>query len=357
MRYLTGDAATAAAGLALDEALMTSYRRGMPERAPALRLYTYRGCALAGRYQNLEAEIDLEACARTGTEVGRRPTGGGAIVMGAGQLGVAVTSRAPAAERPKETLERLSSGIVRGLEELGIEATFRGKNDLEAGGRKIAGLGLYIDSGGAMLFHASVLASLDVPFMLEVLRVPAAKLADKAAAAVSERVTTVCEQTGEPWSGATLRDVVAAGFEKAFGSPLVPGEATSQELNEASRLEDEKYATAGWIRERSAPTESMGTATFRTPAGLVRVFVAVDGGVMRSVLFTGDFNQLPPELLRLEEALRWKRIESAASIARRVCTELPPQAVGTAVADAAGRASRRTVSAPTRQGSCYFPQA
>ena len=112
--------------------------------------------------------------------------------------------------------------MTAGLAGLGITAVFRGKNDLEAGGRKIAGLGLYLDPAGAMLFHASVLAGLDIGFMLRVLRIPAAKLADKAAAAVAERVTTVTGETGRRWDGAMLRHLIASGFSTAFGAVLEP---------------------------------------------------------------------------------------------------------------------------------------
>ena len=97
-RLLNDDNADAAGGLALDEALMARYARGEPPAPPTLRLYTYRThCALIGRYQNLDAEVDLEACRETGTQVSRRPTGGGAIIMGAGQLGVALTAAASSA--------------------------------------------------------------------------------------------------------------------------------------------------------------------------------------------------------------------------------------------------------------------
>ena len=85
--------------------------------------------------------------------------------------------------------------------------SFHGKNDLEVDGRKIAGLGLYVDPAGAMLFHASILADLDVEFMLEVLQIPAAKLADRAVAAVAERLTTVSAETGQP----LRRDDASAG--------------------------------------------------------------------------------------------------------------------------------------------------
>ena len=162
-RLLADDGAGAAGGLALDEALMSRYAQDEPECSPTLRLYSYRDhCALVGRYQTLEAEVDLAACRRTGTEVGRRLTGGGAIVMGSGQLGIAYVDRARPGQRPRETIGEISAALVDGCARLGIAASFGGKNDLEVGGRKIAGLGLYVDPAGAMLFHASVLADLDV---------------------------------------------------------------------------------------------------------------------------------------------------------------------------------------------------
>ena len=179
-RYLADDGTGAAEGLALDEALMSSHVRTAAPAPPVLRLYTYEShAALCGRFQHLEAEIDIAACRQTGTAFNRRPTGGGAIVRGAGQLGVAVTTRAPVSERPKATLLRFSEGVVAGLAKVGIDASFGGKNDLKVDGRKIAGLGLYVDAAGGLLFHASVLADLDIPFMLRVLDIPAAKLATR----------------------------------------------------------------------------------------------------------------------------------------------------------------------------------
>ncbi len=222
-RLLDGDGVAAADGLALDEALMTRYGRGRPDCPPTLRLYSYRShCALVGRYQDLAAEVDLDTCGRTGTDVSRRLTGGGAIVMGRGQLGVAYVDRAPAGRRPRAIIEDLSAALAAGLAQLGVTTVFHGKNDLETGGRKIAGLGLYLDPAGAMLFHASVLADLDVELMLAVLRVPAAKLEGKAIAAVTERVTTVSAETGRRHDATTVRPSIAAGFAATFGAGSSP---------------------------------------------------------------------------------------------------------------------------------------
>jgi lipoate---protein ligase len=369
-RYLTHVGCGAAAGLALDEAMLAGYaREADPRWAPTLRLYTYRShCALVGRYQHLEAEVDLDACRRTGTGFSRRPTGGGAIVMGSGQLGVAVATRAPADQNPRALLGRYAEGIVAGLAELGIEATFAGKNDLSVGGRKIAGLGLYLEPGGGLLFHSSILADLDIPFMLEVLNIPAAKLGDKAVAAVAERITTVTRETGRTVDGVDIRDVIATGFSKALGIELVPGTTTEAEEARAAVLEEERYGSEAWCFEHSPQPDATATSVFKTPEGLVRCYLALHGPTIKSALFTGDFNTVPEPLARFEASLRWARLEEATleKLAEASCPHgtglgVPPSELVKAVLTAGERAAQShptSLAAPVRPaGSCYFPEA
>lgn len=368
-RFLTGHGAGAAEGLALDEALAAGQGRDGEGLAPALRLYSYRGAALVGRYQHLAAEVDLDGCRRTGTEWNRRPTGGGAIVMGPGQLGVAVAVPAPAHDHPRELLARFAGGITTALAHLGIDARLTGKNDLSVGRRKIAGLGLYLDPGGGLLFHASVLADLDVAFMLSVLRVPAAKLADKAVAAVSERVTTVSAETGVPTTAADLVAPVAAGFTETLDVVLEPAGPSPAEAAQADALVDERYGTQAWWSERSPQDDATGSAALKTPEGLVRCYLAVHGPTIKSALFAGDFSVAPEPLVRFEAALRWSRCDQASLAALAADTfaggtglGVDSEAVVACVLEAAERARARgapgdgAVAAPARDaGSCYFP--
>ncbi len=362
-RYLTEDDVGAAAGLAADEALMHAHARDRDTAPPVLRLYTYAShAALCGRYQHLEAEIDVDACARTGTAFNRRPTGGGAIVMGEGQLGVAVVTRAPSGDRPKSVLVRFSTGIVAGLARLGIDASFGGKNDLKVEGRKIAGLGLYLDGEGGLLFHASVLADLDVAFMLDVLDIPAAKLGERAVAAVNERVTTVSRETGEPWTGASLRDVIAQGFSDALGVMLEPSGPSGEERVRAERLAADKYASDEWLFHRSPHPDATATALLKTPAGLVRLYLALSGDVIKSALFAGDFNEIPAPLAAFEAGLKWQRLDAATltGLAAVACPDgtldVAPDAIVDLVLEAGDRALTRDRAAPARDGSCYFPE-
>jgi lipoate-protein ligase A len=364
-RLLVDDGADAAGGLALDEALMATYHRGQSEQPPTLRLYTYADhCALVGRYQHLAAEVDLDACAELGVAVNRRPTGGGAIIMGAGQLGVAFVTAAPAAERPRQLLERCSAGIVAGLAKIGLTATFRGKNDLQIDGRKVAGLGLYLDGSGGLLFHASVLADLDVPTMLRVLRIPAARLGEAAVAAVHQRITTVSRETREPWDGARLRQVVQLGFTEALGVDLRPGMPSADETRHADALRRDRYDDDAWRMRNTPQPDATATATLRTPGGLLRVYLALQGDVIKSALFTGDVNELPCELTDLEAALKWQRLDPEtlgatldAFYRATPVPDLPAETVAGALLEAGTRATSHEVRAvPYRQGSCYFPE-
>lgn len=365
-RYLTDDGAGAAEGLALDEALMAGVGRDATPAVPALRLYTYADhAALVGRYQTLAAELDLAACAATGTQVSRRPTGGGAIIMGADQLGLALVIPAPATA-PRLLLPELAAGIVDGLGYLGIEASFGGKNDLLVAGRKIAGLGLYLDQRGALLFHSSILGDLDVDFMLGVLQIPASKLAGKAAAAVRDRITTVNRELDRRVPMDTLREAIAAGMAQRHGVRLQPAVPTTQEQTAATALVGSRYTDHAWLHETNAAADGTGSAEFRGPEGSVRVFVAAQDRLVKSVLVTGDFSTLPAGLRQLEAALRWRRLDRAtvsavvATVRGRVGDDLGWKRdtdIVDAVLAAGARAVEREHALPYRpQGSCYYPE-
>ena len=364
-RFLFDDGAGAADGLALDEALMAGVGRDANPPRPTLRLYTYAShAALVGRYQTLAAEVDVDACAATETGVSRRPTGGGAIVMGRDQLGVALVLPAPAAP-PRTLIPELGQGVIEGLRRIGVRAEFGGKNDLLAGGRKIAGLGMYTDGRGGLLFHTSLLVDLDVDFMLKVLRIPAAKLADKGAAAVAERVTTVRRELRRPIDVGTLRGVVAEGFAARFEVRLAADEPDEAERAVADELVANKYANPKWLAEQGAQPDGTGSAAFRSPDGLVRVFVAAQGSLVKSLQFTGDFNTVPEGLRRLENTLRWRHLntDTVHGLVADVRSATGADAgwrrdedVVAAVLDAGARAVDRSAAPVRPTGSCYFPE-
>jgi lipoate-protein ligase A len=307
-RYLQDDGVTAGFGLAADEAI--TRRQGRGQSPPTLRLYTYRShCALVGRFQRVASEVHLDYCRANGIAVNRRPTGGGAILMGEDQLGVAVMVPERAAarsyERTRELFQRFSAGIVEALGLLGVAAEYRRKNDVEVRGRKVAGLGIYFDPAGGLLFHASLLVDLDISLMLQVLRTPFEKISDKEIATVAERVTTLRRETGRPLSVGEVRDLVRQAYCRSLGISFEAGEFSREELAEIEALERERYATPEWLAREPATPDAMGSATLKTEGGLLSAHLTLAGEVIKAVYLTGDFFCDEQVIAGLERALRW----------------------------------------------------
>ena len=315
-RLLSEDGVRAARGLATDEVLARGAGRGVGSARETLRLYTYRAhCALVGRFQNVAHEVHLPYCTVNDIEVNRRPTGGGAILMGEDQLGVALAlhgRRSDLHGRPRELMRRFSHGLIRGLDRLGIPAAFRGKNDLEVGGRKIAGLGIYRDPSGGLLFHASLLVDLDVTLMTQVLTTPFARITERELAVVGRRTTTVRSLLGESVAMADVRAHVGSGFAESFDVELVPSESSDTEQAAIDELSREKYDTDDWVLKTTGVTDATGSATRKTPDGLLEARVAVAGRMLKAVYIGGDFFADAGALSALEGRLRWHSADAAA---------------------------------------------
>ncbi|OGK79932.1 MAG: hypothetical protein A2X52_02695 [Candidatus Rokubacteria bacterium GWC2_70_16] len=355
-RYIADDGVGAAVGLAADE--VVTRRQGRGQSPPTLRLYTYRShCALVGRFQRLGSELRLDECRRAGVQVNRRPTGGGAIIMGADQLGIAIMAPAPAGERSydraRELFARFSSGLTAALGALGIAAEYRRKNDVEVGRKKIAGLGIYFDPAGGMLFHASLLVDLDVAFMLSVLRTPFEKISDKEIATVGERMTTIRRELGREVTTAEVRELVRVAYARTLGLELEPGPFSSEECLEIAALARERYETEKWLGREPATPDAMGSATVKTEGGLLTAHLTLAGEVIKAIYLTGDFFTDDAILAGMERALRWHPVgaeavtETLEALREREALALPgvpSEAVARAVELAADAARRHELA-------------
>src|SRR6266496_2493300 len=306
-RLITDDGVSASFGLAADEAI--AQRVGLDLSQPTLRLYTYQSyCALVGRFQNVENEIRVEYCNETGITINRRPTGGGAIIMGADQLGVALTIPGRGDDsysHARELMSDFSNGLVCGLNQLGVEARFRRKNDIEVNGKKLVGLGVYRAPSGGLLFHASMLVDLDIALMLRVLNTPFEKLSDKEIDTVAARITTIKRETQSQISLDEVRGVIADGFMSAFNVNLTYSEFASDECADIEKLEREKYLRDDWVYQTTSVPDSSGSAKVKTPAGLIDISVTTAGSTIKAVFIGGDFFAAENAVADLEASLRW----------------------------------------------------
>jgi len=234
-----------ATNMALDRAvLMARAAGGSP---PTLRLYRWEVPTVTlGRFQPLE-QVDLEACARRGFDVVRRPTGGRGVLHDEELTYSVVAGVADGVPRGTAASYRhLSRALAEAYRSLGVPAEITARQrgakgagacylhatqaDLSLGAAKLSG-SAQVWKGDAVLQHGSFVFSRDVAAEAEVFR-----LDDAAVVALTQGTQTLDGALGRrPPLDEVARAVVQA-FERALGIDLQPGVLTHDEAVTSVRL-------------------------------------------------------------------------------------------------------------------------
>lgn len=293
-------------GLSIDDTLSLSLsRHGSP---PILHLYTFRPSAIVGKYQDIEAVLKLDRCRDIGIEYNRRSTGGGTVIMGPKvvALGFSINIDQPGLKPGIGGIfESLSTVLIKALKDLGVNAGFRPKNDLEVDGKKIAGLSAALETEKAILFHASLLVDFNIPLMLDIMNQPPLKLYDKGYNCFSERMTTITEQLGHDIDMEHVVQAIENAFSQKFGASFEEDEPDIWEKKSIEDFIDKRYTNHAWIFSHKHPRSRMGIGEFKTPGGLLEIYLSLAGNTIEHIIITGDFFSTTKDINLLEASLKW----------------------------------------------------
>jgi lipoate-protein ligase A len=218
-----------------------------------------------GRAQKA-SDVDLNALQSVGFDLVRRPTGGKAILH-ADELTYSVVApqeEARVAGSIVESYRRLSAGLLRGLERLGVPdlvadrqapvppaggaergpVCFEVPSDYEitVAGHKLIG-SAQMRSRGAVLQHGTL------PLHGDISRICPLLAARPDPAQVRARAVTVEGALGRTVAWDEAANALAAGFAEALNLHLEPGTLTGAERAWAEQLRAEKYAADGWTNQ------------------------------------------------------------------------------------------------------------
>lgn len=315
-RLLDTGARAAAENMALDEAILEARGRGLvPD---TLRFLQFSPPAvLVGYHQSVAQEVRADFCCRQGIDINRRLTGGGAIYFDESQLGWEIVAGMETPFLPRDRthlFHQMAEAAVAGLRRLGIEGSFRPRNDIEVAGRKVSGMGA-TEGEGAFLFQGTLLLDFDVDTMLRALRVPVEKLVDKEVRSLRERVTWVARELGYLPPLGEVKAALRRGFEEALGATFQEAPMTSEE----ERLLAERaayYASEEWVQQVQTPdSQEVLRSIYKAKGGLIRVALIVEARMKRikTAIITGDFFAYPRRaILDLEAALKDTPAEAEA---------------------------------------------
>lgn len=271
----------------------------------------------AGRFQDLEAEVDLEECRRRGLPVIRREVGGGAVYLDGRQVfyQLVVPLSWLGSSYDYRWLFRMGlDAVVLALKRLGVNAAVRGANDVVVGKRKISGNGAG-EIGRAAVVVGNILMDFDYEAMAAVLRVPDEKFRDKAYRSMKDNLTTLADI--EPAIGSEqVAAVLAHAFCETLPSwmslrtavALPPGLAERLPATTARLTSEEWLHRVRRRREQQLLRIRQGLElrrnVWKAPGGLLHCRCAIEDGTVAWVALSGDFFIHPADALeQLEDAL------------------------------------------------------
>ena len=253
-RLITDPPLSGACNMAADYALLLSVAE--VSSPPVLRFYSWSIPAVTiGYFQDAGTEADLTHCERSGIDVIRRVTGGGAVFH---EHEITYSMVFPESHpfAGSDILDSYSRNLIpfiAALSSFGLDAKHAPVNDIEIGSRKVSG-NAQIRRKGAVLQHGTILLDIDREKAFRCLTVPAEKTARKGIDAPADRVTSLRDHLGEtvlslPFKGKFISETASA-FYLASGISLIPSRLSDRESAAARRIEMSVFADSGWNLHR-----------------------------------------------------------------------------------------------------------
>lgn len=255
--------------LALEEHLLRSVLPG----SVILYLWQNAHTVVIGCNQNCWAECRVSVLQEEGGHLARRLSGGGAVYHDLGNLNFTFLCR-----EEDYDLQKQLSVIQRACALTGIQATFSGRNDLLADGRKFSGNAFY-HSQGMAYHHGTLLVDVDMQKMSRYLSPPKAKLEAKGVSSVRSRVVNLKELCPR-LDCQSMKQLMKDAFCQVYGHTAESLTLDGTDREQVALLRS-RYAGEEWLYGKIFPfTCQMET---RFPWGQLQLQLQVEQGTVTGV--------------------------------------------------------------------------
>jgi hypothetical protein len=287
--------------LGVDRALLA---RALAERRPWLRISALADdVLLLGRHHPPPAPPAAH----------RRLSGGRVVPAGAGfvQVALALPHRSalvsddPHALRGEQVLNRAVRGILGGLEALGLDPVYPGRDLVTVRGKPIAWISLTVEEGGATLFEAGVSVGRDLSLLAPLAdRIDPSGLVPVTLWQADDVTSVARELRGSTAGFQEVALAIVEGYRRRFGwETEMHGSPAVTDVG-AEADDDRWWGTAGGA-ERPAML------------GVVRAFVRTGGdGRLERVRLGGDLIAPAATMTAIEHALEGETVAHAQVRAR-----------------------------------------
>ena len=279
MKYIVNNSTNPAYNIALEA---YAFRELMNEDELFI-LWINEPAIIIGKHQNAVQEINKEYTDEKGIHVVRRLSGGGAVYHDLNNLNYTIISNK--ADEGAFDFKTFSQPVIETLTDLGVEAEFTGRNDLEIDGKKFCG-NAQAYYKGRMMHHGCLLFDVDMTVLGDALRVSKDKIESKGVKSVRSRVTNIIQELPDKISVQEFSDNILNKMKETYPD-MTEYILSEAELTKIQKSVDEQFGTWDWTYGQ-APKYTVERSV-RYPAGKITSYADVENSIIKSLKIYGDF--------------------------------------------------------------------
>ncbi|WP_407271649.1 lipoate--protein ligase [Radiobacillus sp. PE A8.2] len=250
-----------------------------------LLFYINEPSIIIGRNQNSIEEINTDYVDQNGIHVVRRLSGGGAVYHDLGNLNFSFITKDDGDSF--QNFAKFTKPVVDALNELGVPAELKGRNDLVADGRKISGNAMF-STKGVMFSHGTLMYDSEIENVVSALNVKMEKIQSKGIKSIRSRVVNISEFMDEKLPMDEFKATILRYIFDVKDIADVPQyKLTEQDWENIHKLSKERYQRWDWNYGKSPQFNTQQSHKFA--GGLVDVRLDVKKGMIENCKIYGDF--------------------------------------------------------------------
>ncbi|MGZ9755381.1 lipoate--protein ligase [Mycoplasma sp. 394] len=152
-------------------------------------LYQHANDVIIGRNQNAYKEVKFDVLERDKIGLYRRLSGGGAVYHDLGNLNFSFITN----DKTEHSYQKFLEPVLNFLKSLGLDAQFKGRNDLVVNGAKFSGNAQFIYKN-KIVHHGTILFNVDLTRLSTVLNPSKLKMESKGINSARQRVTNILDE-------------------------------------------------------------------------------------------------------------------------------------------------------------------